>query len=161
MTCSAFDPEKSKQILTDDGWTNADGAWTKDGETLEVSVIVPQGSASNELRAQQIQASLADIDIEVTIDESPSADYFQNISDGKYELATFGWQGTAFNISSSESLFSPAQEPGDDLGQNYAFISDDRLADLWAKANTELDAAKRLEIVEADQRRDRRRTCRC
>ncbi len=143
----AFDPEKSKQILTDAGWTNADGAWTKDGETLEVSVIVPQGSASNELRAQQIQASLKEIDIKVTIDESPSADYFQNISDGKYELATFGWQGTAFNISSSESLFSPAQEPGDDLGQNYAFVSDDRLADLWAKANAELDEAKRLDIV--------------
>ena len=34
------------------------------------------------------------------------------------------------------------------LGQNYAFVSDDRLADLWAKANEELDEAKRLEIVE-------------
>ncbi|HEX7834332.1 MAG TPA: ABC transporter family substrate-binding protein [Pseudolysinimonas sp.] len=143
----AYDPEKAKQILTDDGWTNADGAWTKDGQTLEVSVIVPQGVASNELRAQQIQASLAEIDIKVTIDESPSADYFQNISDGKYQLATFGWQGTAFNISSSESLFSPAQEPGDDQGQNYAFITDDRLAGLWADANKELDEAKRLEIV--------------
>ncbi|CAN5181929.1 ABC transporter family substrate-binding protein [soil metagenome] len=143
----AYDKDKAMSLLEDAGWKHADGKWTKDGDTLEVSVIVPQGSASNELRAQQIQASLKDIDVKVTIDESPSADYFQNISDGKYEMATFGWQGTAFNISSSESLFSPAQKPGDDLGQNYAFISDDKLEDLWAKANVELDPAKRLDYV--------------
>jgi peptide/nickel transport system substrate-binding protein len=143
----AYDIEKGKQILTDDGWVNADGKWTKDGTDLTVSVIVPQGTASNELRAQQIQASLKDMDIAVTIDESPSADYFQNISDGKYQLATFGWQGTAFNISSSESLFTPAQKPGDDQGQNYAFVTDDSLEALWASANVELDPAKRLDIV--------------
>jgi len=143
----AYDTDKAMSLLEDAGWKHEDGKWTKDGETLEVSVIVPQGTASNELRAQQIQASLKKIDVKVTIDESPSADYFQNISDGKYELATFGWQGTAFNISSSESLFTPAQEPGDDLGQNYAFVSDDRLEDLWAKANVELDPAKRIEIA--------------
>ncbi len=143
----AYDKDKAMSLLTDAGWKHGDGKWTKDGKDLEISVIVPQGTASNELRAQQIQASLKEIDVKVTIDESPSADYFQNISDGKYELATFGWQGTAFNISSSESLFTPAQEPGDDLGQNYAFVSDDSLEDLWAKANVELDPAKRIEIA--------------
>jgi peptide/nickel transport system substrate-binding protein len=140
------DPEKAKELLTEAGWTNADGAWTKDGETLEVSVIVPQGTASNELRAQQIQASLAEIDIKVTIDAVPGDDYFNNIIAGKYELATFGWQGTAFNISSSESLFTPAQEPDSD-GQNFAFITDDSLEGLWAEANVELDPDKRLEIT--------------
>jgi peptide/nickel transport system substrate-binding protein len=34
----AYDPEKAKQILTDDGWVNADGKWTKDGTDLTVSV---------------------------------------------------------------------------------------------------------------------------
>ncbi|HWM33230.1 MAG TPA: ABC transporter family substrate-binding protein [Pseudolysinimonas sp.] len=143
----AFDQEKAKSLLTEAGWTNADGTWTKDGEELDISVIVPQGTASNELRAQQIQASLAEIDVKVTIDAVPGDDYFNDIIDGKYELATFGWQGTAFNISSSESLFTPAQEPGDQGGQNYAFVTDDRLEDLWAKANAELDPAKRLEVA--------------
>ena len=135
------------KLLEQAGWTHEDGKWTKDGQTLEVSVIVPQGVASNELRAQQIQASLKDIDVAVKIDESPSADYFQNISDGKYQLATFGWQGTAFNISSSESLFYPEQKPGDDQGQNYAFISDDQLGPLWEQANAELDPQKRIDIA--------------
>jgi peptide/nickel transport system substrate-binding protein len=141
------DPDAAMKLLEQAGWTHEDGKWTKDGETLEVSVIVPQGTASNELRAQQIQASLKDIDVAVKIDESPSADYFQNISDGKYQLATFGWQGTAFNISSSESLFYPEQTPGDDQGQNYAFVSDDSLGALWDQANAELDPAKRVEIA--------------
>jgi peptide/nickel transport system substrate-binding protein len=142
----AHDTDKAKALLTEAGWTNADGAWTKDGETLEVSVIVPQGTASNELRAQQIQASLAEIDIKVTIDAVPGDDYFNNIIAGKYQLATFGWQGTAFNISSSESLFTPAQEPDSD-GQNFAFITDPSLEDLWAQANVELDPDKRLAIT--------------
>ena len=142
-----FDQDKAKALLTEAGWVNADGTWTKDGKELDISVIVPQGTASNELRAQQIQASMAEIDVKVTIDAVPGDDYFNNIIAGEYQLATFGWQGTAFNISSSESLFTPAQEPGDQGGQNYAFVSDDRLEDLWAKANAELDPAKRLEIT--------------
>ncbi|MGN6502539.1 MAG: ABC transporter family substrate-binding protein, partial [Pseudolysinimonas sp.] len=73
------DPDAAMKLLEKAGWTHEDGKWTKDGQTLEVSVIVPQGTKSNELRAQQIQASLKDIDVAVKIDESPSADYFQNI----------------------------------------------------------------------------------
>jgi peptide/nickel transport system substrate-binding protein len=142
-----YDLDKAKQLLKDAGWENADGKWTKDGETLEISVVVPQGTASNELRAQQIQASLKKIDIKVTLDEVPSDEYFQDITDGKFQLATFGWQGTAFPISTAESLFSPAQEPGDQSGQNYSFVSDDSLAGLWAKANKELDPDKRLAIT--------------
>lgn len=143
----AYDPDKATSLLKDAGWTNADGAWTKDGTTLELSIVVPQGSASNELRAQQIQASLKKIDIKVELDEVPSDDYFSDITDGKFQLATFGWQGTGFPISTSESLFSPAQEPGDTSGQNFSFVSDDSLEGLWAAANKELDVDKRLAIA--------------
>ena len=146
-TALGYDPAKAKQILTDDGWTNAGGKWTKNGTDLTVSVIVPQGTASNALRAQQIQASLKDIDIAVTINEVPGDSYFTDITDGKFQLATFGWQGTAFPISTAESLFSPEQKPGDQSGQNYSFVSDPALADLWAQANQELDPAKRLALT--------------
>ncbi|WP_165310944.1 ABC transporter family substrate-binding protein [Microbacterium protaetiae] len=142
-----YDLDAAKKLLTDAGWANADGKWTKDGTELKLSVIVPQGTKSNELRAQQIQSSLKKIDIDVTLDEVPSADYFTNIQNGKYEMATFSWQGTLFPVSSTESLFYPAQKPGGN-GQNFAFVSDDRLGDLWTQANAELDPEKRLKITQ-------------
>ncbi|WP_354002979.1 ABC transporter substrate-binding protein [Microbacterium elymi] len=143
---AAYDLDAAKKLLKDAGWTNADGKWTKDGKDLALSVIVPQGTKSNELRAQQIQSSLKKIDIDVKLDEVPSADYFTNIMAGKYEMATFGWQGTLFPVSSSESLFYPEMKPGGD-GQNFAFVTDPKLGDLWTQANTELDPAKRLKIT--------------
>ena len=142
-----YDLNAAKKLLTDAGWKNADGKWTKDGKDLKLSVIVPQGTKSNELRAQQIQASLKKIDIDVALDEVPSADYFTNIMAGKYEMATFGWQGTLFPISSSESLFYPEMKPGGD-GQNFAFVTDPKLGDLWKQANSELDPAKRLKLAD-------------
>ncbi|WEG07529.1 ABC transporter family substrate-binding protein [Microbacterium horticulturae] len=142
-----YDLDAAKKSLETAGWTNADGKWTKDGKTLKLSVIIPQGTKSNELRAQQIQASLKKIDIDVTLDPVPSADYFTNIMAGKYEMATFGWQGTLFPISSSESLFYPEMKPGGD-GQNFAFVTDEKLGDLWSQANSELDQSKRLKIAQ-------------
>jgi peptide/nickel transport system substrate-binding protein len=141
-----YDLDAAKKGLEKAGYKHEDNQWTKDGKQLKLSVIVPQGTKSNELRAQQIQASLKKIDVPVTLDEVPSADYFTNIQNGKYEMATFGWQGTLFPISSTESLFYPEMKPGGS-GQNYAFVTDDKLGDLWKQANTELDQTKRLDIA--------------
>lgn len=141
------DLDAAKKDLEAAGWEHSDGKWMKDGKQLKLSIIVPQGTKSNELRAQQVQSSLKQIDVPVALDEVPTGDYFTNIMNGKYEMATFGYQGTLFPVSSAESLFYPAQKPGDS-GQNYSFISDDRLGDLWDQANAELDPEKRIKIVE-------------
>ncbi|MBN9612452.1 MAG: ABC transporter family substrate-binding protein, partial [Actinobacteria bacterium] len=142
-----FDTKAAEKLLTDAGWTHADKKWTKDGKDLAFSITVPQGTKSNELRAQQIQASLAKIDIAVTLDAVPGEKYFENIMNGKYEAATFGWQGTLFPISTTEPLVYPAGKPGDEAGQNFSFITDDSLGDLFKKANAELDVDKRLAIT--------------
>ncbi len=141
------DLDAAGKLLEESGWTHADKKWTKDGKELTFSISVPQGTKSNELRAQQIQASLAKLDVNVTLDEVPGADYFTNIMAGKYESATFGWQGTLFPISTAESLVYPAGKPGGD-GQNFSFITDDSLGDLWKQANAELDPTKRLKLAD-------------
>ncbi|WP_417563655.1 ABC transporter family substrate-binding protein [Microbacterium sp.] len=141
-----YDLDAAKKGLETAGYKHDGTQWTKDGKQLKLTVIVPQGTKSNELRAQQIQSSLAKIDVPVALDEVPSADYFNNIMAGKYEMATFGWQGTLFPVSSSESLFYPAGKPGGN-GQNFAYVTDEKLGDLWKQANTELDQTKRLAIT--------------
>ncbi|UDY24701.1 ABC transporter family substrate-binding protein [Nocardioides sp. Kera G14] len=141
-----FDVDGAKKILTDAGYTDANGTWTKDGKTLKFSVIVPSGVDTNKARALQIQQSLKAIDIPIEIQTVPSDDYFQKITDGDYDLATFSWVGTQFPISTAESLFTPAGKPGGD-GQNFSFITDPQLEGLWKQANTELDEDKRAEIA--------------
>lgn len=146
----AFDLDAAAKLLEDSDWVHDESAkkWTKDGKDLTLSVVVPDGTASNEARAEQVQASLAAIDIAVTIDTVPAGDYFTAISGGDFQMVTFGWSGTLFPISSSESLYYPAGDPAKpDEGQNYSFTTDESLGDLWDKANAELDPEARLEIA--------------
>jgi peptide/nickel transport system substrate-binding protein len=140
----AYDPSGAKTLLTSDGWKLSGGKWKKGGKTLSLSIIFPQGSNSNELRAQQIQSSLKAIDIPVAINQVPSANYFNDIIAGKFEMTTFGWGGTLFPISAAESLFYPTQKPGDENGQNFAFISNPKLKALFDSANSDLNPTKRL-----------------
>ncbi|GAA2011962.1 ABC transporter family substrate-binding protein [Microbacterium ulmi] len=142
------DLDKAATLLEDSGWKHEDGEWTKDGKTLTFSVTVPAGTESNINRALGVQDSLKALDIEVTLDQVPSAEYFNNIGAGKFQSVTFGWQGTLFPISSAQPVFYPEMEFGDENGYNYAFISDDRLGPLWEKANKELDETKRIEIAQ-------------
>jgi peptide/nickel transport system substrate-binding protein len=143
-----YSPSAAKKALQDDGWTLKNKSWTKKGKTLKLSIIFPQGSASNELRAQQIQSSLKAIDVPVAIQQVPSANYFNDIIAGKFEMTTFGWSGTLAPISAAQSLFNPAQKPGNENGQNYAFITSPKLKALWASANTDLNPASRLKTAD-------------
>lgn len=146
----SYDLEGAAKLLEDSGWKHDESAkkWTKDGEELKLSVSVPDGTASNLARAEQVQASLAANDIAVTIETVPAGDYFTAISAGDFQMVTFGWSGTLFPISSSESLYYPAGDPAKpDEGQNYSFKTDESLGGLWDDANAELDPDKRLEIA--------------
>jgi peptide/nickel transport system substrate-binding protein len=143
-TAYPFSPTKAKAMLKSAGYKLSKGAWTKGGTQLKLSIIYPQGTASNELRAQQIQSSLKAIDIPVAIQQVPSANYFNDIIAGKFEMTTFGWSGTLFPISTSRPLFSPAQKPGDEAGQNYSFITNPKLKALFDKSDQDLNPTTRL-----------------
>lgn len=144
---SPYDPTAAKQTLTNDGWTLKNGSWKKKGKTLKLSIIFPQGTASNELRAEQIQSSLKKIDIPVDVQQVPSANYFNDIIAGKFEMTTFGWSGTLFPISTSRPLFSPAQKPGNENGQNYAFITNKKLKALYDASDKDLNPTHRLKTA--------------
>jgi peptide/nickel transport system substrate-binding protein len=82
---------------------------------------------------------------EVKIDTVPSADFFTKYITTEtrdFEATIFAWQGTPYPISSTESIFNPA-----DSGQNFPGVADERLDGLWAKANAELDPDARLDIA--------------
>lgn len=139
-----YDTDAGAKYLEDAGYTKDGDSWVKDGTPLKFSVTVPADTATNIQRAEQIQADLSEFGIPVELNSVPVGGYFSDyIIPGDFQMVTFSWRGTAYPISSSESLFSPV-----DSAQNYTGITDPQLADLWQKANTDLDPDSRLQTAE-------------
>ncbi|MDQ1178296.1 ABC transporter family substrate-binding protein [Microbacterium sp. SORGH_AS_0421] len=139
-----YDVDAGTKYLEDAGYTKDGDSWTKDGTALSFTVTVPADTTTNIQRAEQIQADLAEVGIPVELVSVPVGSYFSDyVIKGDFEMVTFSWQGTAYPISSSRSLFTPV-----DSAQNYTGIADPRLDALWAKANSELDPDARLQTAQ-------------
>ncbi|WP_448233269.1 ABC transporter family substrate-binding protein [Microbacterium lacticum] len=137
------DTAAAEGFLKDAGYTKEGDSWTKDGEALKLTITVPADTTTNIQRSEQVQADLGDFGIPVELTTVPAAQYFSDyVIPGNFEMVSFSWQGTAFPISTTEPLFYPV-----DSGQNFTGTTDERLGDLWTKANTELDPDKRIEIA--------------
>ncbi len=140
-----FDLKKSASELEEAGYTKgSDGMYEKDGKPLSLSITVPSDTPTNAQRAQLIQGFLKKAGIALKLDTVPTAKYFDDyVAVGKlnFEMTSFSWQGTPFPVSTTQSLFDPA-----DAGQNYTGITDPKLAGLWDEANAELDPVKQQKI---------------
>ena len=137
---------KSASELKAAGYTKgSDGMYAKNGQPLSLTITVPSDTPTNAQRAQLIQGFLKKAGIAVKLDTVPSAKYFDDyVAVGKlnFQMTSFSWVGTPFPVSTTQSLFDPA-----DAGQNYTGVTDPKLAGLWDKANAELDPAKQQTIV--------------
>lgn len=142
----AFDVDAAKKQLEDAGWVVGDkGIREKDGKKLTVRLVIPSEVPNSKILAQQIQPMAKEAGFDVKIDTVPSADFFTKYITTEtrdFEATIFAWQGTPYPISSTKSIFYPA-----DSGQNYPGVTDDKLGDLWDEANAELDPAKRLDVA--------------
>ena len=137
------DTAAAEGFMKDAGYTKDGDSWTKDGEALKLTITVPADTATNIQRSEQVQADLGEFGIPVELTTVPAAQYFSDyVIPGNFEMVSFSWQGTPFPISSTEALFYPL-----DSGQNFTGTTDDKLGDLWTKANAELDPDKRIEIA--------------
>ena len=137
------DTAAAEGFMKDAGYTKDGDSWTKDGEALKLTITVPADTATNIQRSEQVQADLGDFGIPVELTTVPAAQYFSDyVIPGNFEMVSFSWQGTPFPISSAEAIFYPL-----DSGQNFTGTTDEKLGDLWTKANAELDPAKRIEIA--------------
>jgi peptide/nickel transport system substrate-binding protein len=141
-----YDLKKSASEMKEAGYTKgSDGMYEKDGKALSLSITVPSDTPTNAQRAQLIQGFLKKAGIAVKLDTVPTAKYFDDyVAVGKlnFEMTSFSWIGTPFPVSTTQSLFDPA-----DAGQNYTGVTDPKLAGLWDEANAELDPVKQQKIA--------------
>ncbi len=141
-----YDLKKSAAELKEAGYTKgSDGMYEKDGKPLQLSITVPADVPTNAQRAQLVQGFLKKAGIAVKLQVVPVAKYFDDyVAVGKlnFEMTSFSWVGTPFPVSTTQSLFDPA-----DAGQNYTGVTDPKLSGLWDQANAELDPAKQQVIA--------------
>ncbi|MGO4384386.1 ABC transporter family substrate-binding protein [Specibacter sp. RAF43] len=139
-----FDVAKSGALLEEAGYAKGtDGMYAKDGKKLELTYTLDANNPVSEQSFKQVQSNLKAAGITLKNNTVPADTFFSDyVLKSNFEIVSFAWQGTAFPISSAESIFYPV-----DAGQNFTGLTDPKLGDLWAKANAELDPAKRLVLA--------------
>ncbi len=145
-----YDAEKAKSLLDAAGWKLDGTVRKKDGRPFEINFIIPAGVQASKQESELIQAMLKEVGITVKINTVAVADLFDKyVIPGDYDMTVFSWLGTAFPVSSSESIYKkpvPDGKGGVDVEQNYARVGDDQIDQLFQQANAELDKAKQAEL---------------
>lgn len=141
----AYDPEKAKQLLAEDGWVaGKDGILEKDGHRFSFELQYNAGNSRREQVAAVIQQNLKDVGIEVKpkgIDFAAWID--QNVNPGKFQTILLGWSLNTPDPD-SESIYSSKYFPP--AGQNVGWYKNEKLDQLWVDGYSTVDQAKRQEI---------------
>lgn len=136
---------KAKQLIEAQGYTlGSNGYYAKSGKELKFSILIPASTPIASQVAQLIQNNMKAIGIHLTITSDQGDKFFTDIMKGNFDTTTFVWQGTAWPVSSMESLFYPANS-----GQNFGFITDKTLGADWTAANSQLNLAKQIQLAQA------------
>jgi peptide/nickel transport system substrate-binding protein len=159
ITPYAFDPELAKQLLDEAGWVpGADGIREKEGVRLSFSHGTTSGNQTRETIQALAQANFKDVGAEMTIANQPASKFFGGFNDGGGWLdRTLDMVGFTNGLSSSDPNLRPfwhtesiptADKPG---GFNHSGLSNPDLDQLLDDQLTELDDAKRTELLQQAQ----------
>ncbi|REE87383.1 peptide/nickel transport system substrate-binding protein [Paenibacillus taihuensis] len=141
----AFDPEKAKSLLAEDGWVaGKDGILAKDGHRFSFELQYNAGNSRREQVAAIIQQNLKDVGIEVTpkgIDFATWID--QNITPGKFPAILLSWS-LSNPDPDAESIFSSKYFPP--AGQNGGWYKNESIDALWTKGQLTTDQSARADV---------------
>lgn len=139
----AFDPEAAGALLDEAGWALEGDKRSKDGKTLDLSIVIPADTKSNSDRARQVQTNLNAIGFNVELQTVPSDGYFPDyVAPKSFDMVTFSWVGTPYPETSSVNLMYPI-----DSGQNYTNFADDRLGSLNEQLKAAFDIDERHKLA--------------
>jgi peptide/nickel transport system substrate-binding protein len=140
-----YDPDAAVALLEDNGCTR-DGegdTFVCDGVELSFRIGTTGGNEMRELMQQLIQSDLAQIGIELTIDNDEGAAFFERLNtpdncDGicDYDIAIFSWIGSPFPSGNANIYGCDDDEP---RPQNWTAYCDDELTALMDQANVTVD----------------------
>ncbi|HEU5355626.1 MAG TPA: ABC transporter family substrate-binding protein [Actinocrinis sp.] len=134
-----YDPNAAKQLLDQAGWAQGSGQYrTKDGKTLELKLVIPDGVPVSANEGTLMQHFLAAVGIKLDIDAVNSDDFFDKyVNPGQFDMTVFSWIGNDFPVSSNASIYQNPQ--GTNIFQNFARVGSSDLDNLLTKAQSDLD----------------------
>jgi peptide/nickel transport system substrate-binding protein len=140
-----FDPEAAQALLEENGCaTGDDGIYVCDDVRLSFRVGTTGGNERRELTQQLMQASLAEVGIEITIENAEGAAFFELLNtpdncDGicDYDIALFAWVGSTNPVGNANIY---GCDDGDQVRpQNWTVFCDDELTSVMDTANQTVD----------------------
>lgn len=138
------DLRKAKGALDDAGWkAGGDGARTRDGQPLEITVLRVVGDPVSEAETENIAAQLGEVGIQVVtedVDQNAWADGGA-LRTGTFQMATMSQDHTAWPLADLSERFGTG---GD---QNWSKISDPELDTALEQLSAESDPARRQGIA--------------
>jgi peptide/nickel transport system substrate-binding protein len=146
----SYDPEKAKQLLAEAGFPDGKGL-EKYADSFKLTYVAEKETTLGPI-VNQIRAALTDIGIPVTLDPIPQAQY------GDRQIVK---RDLAFAVNDQEKpigvdtgyamqLFFVSKKAGGN--NNMMNYENDELDALWAKAQVEMDTAKRDAMLAEMQR---------
>jgi peptide/nickel transport system substrate-binding protein len=139
-----YDPQEARRLLAEAGFVDSDGngALERDGEPLELELLVQAGHRLRRDAAVLIQRDLAELGVRVTLRPVENSAFYPTVA----ERSMDGWIGrwrVPLRVDMTEMLHAAACRPG---GANFGCWTDPEADPLASAARDELDPARRHEL---------------
>ena len=135
------DAEAANEALEEAGYTTGETLMTPDGDPVTLTFRYGEGDATRTLIGELVQASLAEIGIEVTLTAIPDGELGTVLSEADFDLVIFGWSGTpAFTTA-------PHQYFGSDSASNFGKYTLEGLDEAIAKVRSTTDIAESAQFA--------------
>ena len=88
-----FNPEKAKELLSNEGWkdSNGDGTIDKNGIEFAFTLHIPSGNPRRDFAASLFKNNLLAVGIDMTIEQNELGTFIDNLSGKKYDAWMAAW----------------------------------------------------------------------
>src|SRR5919202_3438445 len=132
-----YSPDKAKQLLDDAGWkAGGDGIRARDGQRLSLTVRTHSEDPDRKQLIQVLQSEFQNVGIEATTNTVEFPAFFQDVQDGKYQVAVLGW----LNLSDPDR--ATFRQFTIDGTANYGKYRNEQVDALLKQARTTLDQSQ-------------------
>jgi peptide/nickel transport system substrate-binding protein len=147
---------KVNDLMRGAGWAKGtDGVWAKGDQKAKVEISTATGNSRRELTEQILQSQWKEAGFEVTLNNAPSPTLNGDwLPKGTFQIALFGIAPATTDPGNGCTSFCSRNIPSEATGYqggNVGRVSSPAIDAAWAPVNTELDDARRMQLVRQAQ----------